>query len=282
MAKKTKLQTKKEKRRVRRSERRFVSQASTNSNVVRAFGALSALLLGAGAWGYVYAQSFAADEKLKQLPSYLVAAGAVLMGITIWIGTSSEPPVRVGDPGIALEKGDLRRMPWWAIDKISFESGSLALVIAGKDEANVEWTFKLAVKSHADAIGWIVKEALDRIPRRVDISDDLLEKLPGASEQAGERIDLEPLQVVGKRCAVTGKTISYEPDARTCPRCERVYQKDSVPKKCKCGNSLAALRPSSAADTDEADDDVEEGRSGHDGDREAPPSSAKLAVVEES
>jgi hypothetical protein len=290
MAKKSKLQSKKEKRRtVRRSERRFVSQASTNTTVVRAIGALSALLLGAGVWGYVYAQSFAADDKLKQLPSYLVAAGAILMGVTIWIGTSSEPPVRVGDPGIALEKGELRRMPWWAIDKITFESGSLSLVVTGKDEANVDWTFKLAVKSQAEAIGWIVKEALERIPRRVDISDELLEKLPGAGEHAGQKVDLEPLQVVGKRCAETGKTISYEPDARTCPRCERVYQKNSVPKKCKCGNSLVHLRPKSAVDTDASEDNDEDEdtdrdeREDHDEDRDSSSSkSAKLVAAEET
>jgi hypothetical protein len=164
------------------------------------------------------------------------------MGITIWIGTSSEPPIRVGAPGIAVEKGELRRMPWWGVEKILFESGALALVVTGKDEAGADWTFKLPLKSHAEAIGWIVKEALDRIPRRVDIGDEMLEKLPAAHEHGGQRVDLEPLQVVGKKCAVTGKTISYEPDARVCPRCERVYMKRSVPKKCKCGNSLLHLR----------------------------------------
>lgn len=259
MAKKSKLPTKKERKRAtRRTERRFISQASTNVTIVRAIGAISALLLGAGVWAYFYGQSFAADEKLKQIPAYLIAAGAVLMGVTIWIGTSSEPPVRVGDPGIALEKGELRRMAWWAVEKITFESGSLALVVTGKDESNVDWTFKLSMKSHAEAIGWLVKEALERIPRRVDIGESVLDALPGASEYGGQKIELEPLQVVGKRCAITGKTISYEPDARTCPRCERVYQKDAVPKKCKCGNALAHLRPKDAPDTDEPDDEPED------------------------
>ena len=285
MSKKSKQPTKKEKKRAaRRTERRCISKAETNATVVRAVGALSALILGAGVWAYVYAQSFAEDEKLKQLPSYLIAAGAVLMGVTIWIGTSSEPPVRVGDPGIALEKGELRRMSWWAVDKITFESGSLALVITGKDEANVDWTFKLPVKSHAEAIGWIVKEALDRIPRRVDIPEETLDKLPGAGEHAAQLLDLEPLQVVGKRCSVTGKTISYEPDARTCPRCERVYQKSSVPKKCKCGNSLVHLRSKSAVDTDEPEetDDSDGDERSRDEERDSSPSkSAKLVAAAE-
>lgn len=251
-----KTKAKKDKRRAgaKREERRFVSQAATNPTIVRAIGAVAALLLGAGVWAYVYAQSFTADAD-KPIPSYLIAAGAVLMGVTIWIGTSAENPVRVGDPGIAVEKGDLRRMPWWGVEKISFEAGSLALAIVGTDESNVAWTFKVSVKAHPEAAGWIVREALDRIPKRVDIPDETLEKLPGAGEHAGQKLELEPLQVVGKRCAATGKTISYEPDGRVCPRCERVYAKRSVPKKCKCGNSLAHLQ---SLVTDEDLDDEED------------------------
>jgi hypothetical protein len=279
--------SKKDKRRsaVRRQERRFVSQASNNAALVRATSALAALLLGAGAWGYFYAKSFAEDEKLRALPTYLIAAGAVLMGIAIWFGTSSESPVRVGAPGISVEKGELRRMPWWSIERIAFESGSLALVITGKDEAGSDWTFKVPVKAHAEAISWIVKEALDRIPRRVDIPDELLEKLPVAQEHAGTRIDLEPLQVVGKKDAITGKTISYEPDAAVCSRCERVYLKRSVPKKCKCGNSLAHLRPQGLEGEVNAVDEVDDESSDDDADSEASPSarsSSKSAAAEET
>lgn len=242
MAKKTPTKTKKEKRRAgKRQERRFVSQASTNPTIVRGLGAVAALLLGAGIWAYVYSQSFTSDAE-RPIPSYLIAAGAVAMGITIWIGTSAENPVRVGDPGIAVEKGDLRRMPWWGVEKITFEAGSLALAITGTDESNASWSFKVSVKAHPEAVGWIVREALDRIPKRVDIPEETIQKLPAAGEHAGQKLNLEPLQVVGKRCAATGKTISYEPDGRVCPRCERVYAKRSVPKKCKCGNSLEHLR----------------------------------------
>jgi hypothetical protein len=259
MAKKSTGKTKKDKRLSgRRQERRFVSQSATNPTLVGAFGAFSALLLGAGLWAYFYAKSFAGDEKLRGLPSYVIAAGAVLAGITIWIGTSSESPVRVGVPGIAVEKGELRRMPWWAVEKISFDAIALAIVVTGADEAGAAFVIKVPVKAHPEAVGYLVKEALDRIPRRVDISDEVLEKLPQAQEQAGQRLDLEPLQVVGKKCAVTGKTISYEPDARVCPRCERVYLKASVPKKCKCGNSLVHLRPKSIEGEDEVEDTEDE------------------------
>lgn len=258
MAKKT-TKGKKDKRRAgaKRQERRFVSQAATNPMIVRGVGALAALLLGAGVWAYFYAQSFTADAD-RSIPSYLIAAGAVLMGVAIWIGTSAENPVRVGDPGIAVEKGELRRMPWWGVEKITFEAGSLAISITGTDESNTAWSFKVSVKAHPEAVGWIIREALDRIPRRVDIPEETLEKLPAAGEHAGQKLDLEPLQVVGKRCAVTGKTISYEPDGRVCPRCERVYAKRSVPKKCKCGNSLVHLRSSVMDEDLDGDGDDEE------------------------
>jgi hypothetical protein len=246
MAKKSKgkLQTRKDKRRAaaRREERRFVSQSSANPTALRVLGALSAAILGAGAWGYVYGQSFTAEDALKAVPSYLVAVGAVLLGATIWIGTSTEATVRVGDPGLAVEKGELRRMPWWCIDKITFDAATIALIVAGKDEIGVDWTIKLPVRRHPDAVGWLMREALDRIPRRVDIDESMQDKLPRATEGAGEKVELEALQVVGKRCAASGKIISYEPDGCVCARCERVYVRTAVPKKCKCGNSLLHLR----------------------------------------
>ena len=100
------------KKRVRRTERRFIAQSSHNSWLVRILGGLGATTLGAGTWGYTYGHAFEADEKLKPIPAYLIAGGAVLTGATIWLGTSSEMPLRVGDPGIAMERGEVRRMPW--------------------------------------------------------------------------------------------------------------------------------------------------------------------------
>jgi len=257
--KKSGKKDKKKDRGPRRTERRFVAHSSYNPWLVRTLGALGGTILGAGAWGYTYGHAFDADEKLKPIPSYLIAAGAVLTGATIWFATSSETPLRVGDPGIAMERGEVRRMPWWAVSQITFESGNLALVIAGKDEAGTSWTFKVPVNSHAEAVGWIVKEALDRIPKLVDIRDEVLEKLPGASPHAGMKVDLEPLQVVGKKDALTGKIISFEPEARVCTRCERVYFKRSIPKKCKCGAPLAHLRASVVQDDDDENEDEEDG-----------------------
>ncbi|MBX3185709.1 MAG: hypothetical protein KF819_01790 [Labilithrix sp.] len=250
-AKKPKEKDKKKERGPRRQERRFTASSSHNTWLVRGLGVAGAITLGAGTWAYMYGQSFTADEKLKQLPQLLIAGGAVATGLTIWLGTSAEAPLRVGDPGISMERGEVRRMPWWGLSSITWESGNLALVVSGRDESGSTWTFKVPVKSHPEAAGWILQEALDRVPKVVDIKDAVLDKLPGANPHAGMKIDLEPLQVVGKKCAVTGRTISFEPDARVCVRCERVYFKRSVPKKCKCGMSLAHLRAAAGADDDD-------------------------------
>ena len=53
-------------------------------------------------------------------------------------------------------------------------------------------------------------------------------------------------QFLTKRCSRTDKVIAYEPDARVCGQCERVYHKLGVPKACACGASLAALRDKGA------------------------------------
>ena len=240
-----------------RSERRFVAQSANNPWLVRLLGVLGASTLGAGLYGYFYGESFKKQTETV-IPLYMVAFAAVVLGITIWLGTTSEPALRVGSAGLAMERGDVRRMPWWGISKITWEASDLALVIAGIDESGTDWTFKVSLKSHGDAIGWILKEALDRVPKVVDIADNVVDEMPGAGTHAGSKIDLEPLQVVGKRDAISGKTISYEPDARVCVRCERVYAKSSVPKKCKCGASLLALRGEKEEPSDESESDAAE------------------------
>jgi hypothetical protein len=99
-----------------------------------------------------------------------------------------------------------------------------------------------------------VAEGKRRIAKKVSIEKAVIKKMPSANEFAGTRIELEPLQVVGKKCAASGKTISYEPDARVCPQCERVYFKRSVPNKCKCGYDIHAMRPATIAEPEDVDE----------------------------
>jgi hypothetical protein len=264
-------ETKKKKKKAKktgpkRTERRFVPIAATNPWIVRILGAIGGLVIGAGLYAYFYAtaeghafHAETAGDRISQIPSYLVAAGAVIMGVTIWLGTSSESPVRAGDPGIAVEKGEIRRMPWWAVDRITWQPGDKALLVTGKDETSKAFTFKVPAGSHPEAVAWIVEEARRRIRKKVDIEKGVLKQLPVANEHAGQKLELEPLQVVGKKCAASGKIISYEPDARVCTQCERVYFKRSVPNKCKCGNEIGHLRPSTVTAPEDVSEDFVEG-----------------------
>jgi hypothetical protein len=101
-------------------------------------------------------------------------------------------------------------------------------------------TVTASLAGHSQAAAWIVREARERVPAVVHVPDDA--PLPPPQASAGEVIALEPPQVVGKHCAASGKVIAYEPDARVCPKCERVYHKASVPEACECGASLDSLR----------------------------------------
>jgi hypothetical protein len=96
------------------------------------------------------------------------------------------------------------------------------------------------LKSQPQAGAWIVKEARARVPAVVDVPDDAT--LPEALASAGTVLTLEEPQLVGKHCAASGKVIAYEPDARMCVRCERVYHRTQVPETCECGASLGELR----------------------------------------
>jgi hypothetical protein len=239
MAKKTKSAKAKGTKARERRERRFEPQASTRPGVVYVVGALGAIAMGAGAWGQFGSLLRDGGPEPFKYAAYILAAGALLVGAAIWVGTSGEPSLRVGDGGLAVEKGGVRRMPWYAIERVEWVGE--ALRVTGKDEVGTAMTLSASLKSQPQAAAWIVKEARERVPTVVEVPEDL--PLPEPRASGGESIPLEPAQVVGKHCASSGKVIAYEPDARLCPRCERVYHKSNVPETCECGASLADLQP---------------------------------------
>jgi hypothetical protein len=221
-----------------RRERRFEPRAGTSASTVYLVGAVGALAMGAGAWGqFASLLRDGGPEPLKAAP-YILAFGALLVGNAIWIGTSAEPALRVGDGGIAVEKGGLRRMPWHSIERIDL--ASRVLRVAGKDDTGAAMVIGAGLSTHPQAAAWIVREASERVPKVVDVPSEA--SLPDPLASAGEVLSIETPQVVGKHCAASGKVIAYEPDARICPRCERVYHKAHVPDDCACGVSLAGLR----------------------------------------
>ena len=236
MAKKTKT-PKREKTRERR-ERRFDPQGATNARIVYLVGAIGAIAMGAGAWGQFGALVHEGGPEPLKFAPYILAVGALLVGGAIWIGTSGEAALRVGDAGLAVEKGGLRRMPWYAIERIEWREE--AVRVTGKDDMGIALSMVAKLKSHPQAAAWIVKEARERVPTVVDVPEDAT--LPDPRASAGETMALEPPQVVGKHCSASGKVIAFEPDARLCPRCERVFYKASVPAECDCGASLVELQ----------------------------------------
>jgi hypothetical protein len=233
MAKKKKREKPRERR-----ERRFEPDANIHPTVAYVLGGVGAVAMGAGAWGQ-FGASFDGSslEPLRAAP-FVLAVGAVLVACAIWIGTSGEPALRVGDAGIGVDKGSLRRMPWYAVERVEWRGETVT--VTGKDDSGVSMTVVAKAATHPQAAAWIVHEARARVPSVVDVPADTT--LADASPAAGTSLLLDPPQVVGRHCAASGKVISYEPEARVCSRCERVYHKAHVPEVCACGASLAELK----------------------------------------
>jgi hypothetical protein len=225
----------KEKKR-ERTERRFLPQSTTSPLLVKIVGALGAAGLGGGFMGQY------GRPEVVPYAVWVLTGGAVLTGAAIWIGTSGDAAVRVGDAGVAIEKGGIKRMPWWGVESVTWDGADEALVVSGKDESGGALTLRAASKSQPHAVAWLLREARARVPSVVDVSDETREALPKALRDAGVLLKLDPIQVVGKRCVITDRAIAYEPDARVCPRCERVYHKAHVPDACACGASLEAFQ----------------------------------------
>ncbi len=235
---------KKEKKAKReRRERRFVPRSTTKPLTVKILGGLGAATMGVGAWAQYGRALLSQEQTVSPYPfaPWVLAAGAALFGVAVWLGTSAEPPVRVGAAGIAVERGEIRRMAWYDVGHISWSSDKDLLEIRGTDEAGKDWTFILNPLSHAQACAWFLKEARERVPKVVDVPDSP-RGVPEARPQEGQLIVLDAVQVVGKRCMESDTLIAYEPDARICPRCERIYHKHHVPDECACGGSLAGMR----------------------------------------
>jgi hypothetical protein len=221
-----------------RQELRFEPRPSANPATVYLLIALGALAMGAGAW-----EQFGPTVSDSGVPSlaagrYLLFAGALIVGAAIWLGTSGQPALRVGDAGIAVDKGQIRRMAWYAVDRIEWRQETIR--VTGTDETGEVMTILAPLSSQPQAATWIVREARERIPSHVDVPADAT--LPEPRDDAGQTIRLDSPQVVGKRCAASSQVIAYEPDARLCRRCGRVYHKAAVPETCACGASLAEQR----------------------------------------
>jgi predicted RNA-binding Zn-ribbon protein involved in translation (DUF1610 family) len=143
--------------------------------------------------------------------------------------------VRIGDAGIALERGtELTRLAWCDLETVAVASGQL--LAKGKNT-----TFSIPIAAQPKAVAWILTENTRRVPDAMNVKKSDLSGLPEPKDLDGELVAIEGLQVAGRHCAATDKPIAFERDARLCPNCGQVYLKDAVPKKCvSCERDLGS------------------------------------------
>jgi hypothetical protein len=212
-----------------RKERRFLPEPTYASRASIAGGMLGALTLGAGVYGQWI------SENPRAIAPYLFGAGAVVLGAALWFGDAGALPLRVGDAGLAIEKGsELMRLAWCDVTRVFIERGEL--VAQGE-----QLTLRIPVAAHRTAVAWILSEGTKRVPAIMDVKRAAVADLPEIKDTDGEFVVIEGLQIAGRHCAASNKPISFERDARLCPVCGQVYLKDQVPKKCvTCENELAS------------------------------------------
>src|SRR3984885_5531653 len=224
-----------------RRERRFVPQSGRNPLLVKVLGGLGAAALGAGTWAQFGRGLTDVDLPPYAFAPYALVVGALLFAAAIWLGMSGEAPLRVGSGGIAVEKAEIRRIPWHSVERIVWNPERAELAVRVKDANDKDLSLLVTAKTHPLGAAWIVREAKDRIPKLTDVPDQV-SGLPETTPADGQILALDPIQVVGTHCAESGRVIAYDPDARVCPKCELVYHKSGVPEECRCGASLAGMR----------------------------------------
>jgi len=201
-------------------ERRLVAHGQRLNAVALGVGGLSALMLGSGTYTR-WLSSAPAEWGTAALAAGI--AGALYFA---WQLTREGPAIRVGDAGVAIEKGsEVERLLWCDMERIAVEENNLVLSGTGP-------TLRVAVATHALAVSWILKEAAERLPRLLDVAPKFADGLPKPDIKDGAINHVASLQTTGRHCGKSRKVIKYERDARLCPTCTQAYLKDDVPQTC--------------------------------------------------
>jgi hypothetical protein len=212
-----------------RKERRFEPIRSQAVLLTIAGTLVGGLVLGAG----VYAQ-WLAVHRISYAP-WIVAAGAALLAAVILWGQVQGEAVRVGNGGLAIERGRSSplRIAWYEMASIRIRDNQ---VVVETPEA----TISLRLDEHPVAAAWLLQEAEARIPDRVKVEASQKAVLPKPSDRDGVVVEVEASQVTGRRCRASDKVITFERDARLCPRCGQIYHVDALPERClTCDASMA-------------------------------------------
>jgi len=203
------------------SERRFTAEPTGRSNIQALVGGLGVAALGAGSYA-----AWVPEVAMDAAP-YLFAAGVAGVIAALLISERDADPLRVGDAGVAIERGGApERVGWYEVQNVSVDADS-CVVVEGAGKRLVA-----SPPHHAQAAAWIVKEALERIPRRVTIAVDRAAQIAGVADDSGHQLLIESMQFAGRRCKASGVIISFEEDARVCARCGEVYDKKHEPERC--------------------------------------------------
>jgi hypothetical protein len=213
----------------RRTERRFQPEQTRASYLYVGLGMLGSGALGAGVW----ARFISEQQPPSSLGLPLLAGGAVALAASLWFGDLGVVPVRVGDAGVAIERGtEVVRLAWCDIERVSVQNRKL--VIKG-----VDLTLTLPIDAHRKAASRVLAEVAKRVPDVLDVKPAVVDTLPRPKKRDGELMEVETVQVTGRHCAESDKPITFERDARLCPKCGQVYHRKHVPEACvTCGDAL--------------------------------------------
>ena len=219
-----KKKKRRKKARRKRKERRFEPSTTRTSTASAIGGMAGAALLGVGVYGQWLRDQWTGAGPVEHA-HWMVAGGAVVLAGALWFADAGAHPVRVGDAGIAIERGsEIVRLAWCDMERIRIEGGQLI--------ARGEQTLTIPVHAHATAIAWILKECVKRVPDVLDVREADRKTLPEPKPDDGEEMIIDAVQVAGRHCAASDKPIAFERDARLCPRCAQVYHQSHVPSEC--------------------------------------------------
>jgi hypothetical protein len=211
-----------------RKERRFLPEETRTTWVWLVTAWVGAAAIGAGVWGRWI------SDPPHDFAVYLLLAGAVATVAAIrYVGGTY--PVRVGDAGVALERGsELTRLLWCDIERVRADAEQL--VLEGKERS-----LTIPLDIHRRAVANILSEGTRRLPDIMDVKESILIGLPKPDPKAGQSLPVTDVQAAGRHCAASGKAIAFEKDARVCQNCGQIYHHQHVPETCTtCEHKLGS------------------------------------------
>lgn len=205
---------------VARVERQFTPASSSGSQLALGLGFAGSAALGAGVFG-----AWLAHDAVKGSTALLLG-GLVALGAGHSLNPRPPPNVQVGDLGVSI--GDPREAPrvaWCDIARVHIVDDELRLDVPNGT------TLVVPLVAHGQAAARIIAEASRRIGDRVDVSPRAHERLPRLNDQDGQLVPAR-LQLAGRKCAASDRSITFESDARLCPNCAALYHVSQVPAAC--------------------------------------------------